>query len=433
MTALKCDYIETPLKNALFRLTTMTINAVHQEQDNRLFNLAWVRVIALAIAAFVFNTTEFVPIALLTDIGASFDLPAEKVGIMITIYAWVVAIASLPLMLLVSSFERKRLLTIVFIVFVLSHVVTFLAGSFTTLIIGRIGVALSHAVFWSITAALAIRVAPFGKKSQALGILATGTALATVLGIPLGRIIGQMVGWRYTFLLIGIAAFITLIVLFLILPRLPSQNAGSAKSIPLIFKRPALVGIFLITAIIVTAHFTAYSYIEPFSESIAKISANKTTFLLLIFGGAGIIGSIIFSKLNSKHPLSFLPISLAFVSISLLLVLPSTYFNNGLLYLSLLWGVSMTCIGLTLQLKVLELAPDATDIAMSIFSGIFNIGIGGGALVGTIVITKIGLANISIVAFIISAIALLLTIFCFIRYRTVLLKAAESTQEIVVH
>lgn len=405
----------------------------HLAQSNQQFNLAWLRVIALAIAAFVFNTTEFVPIALLTDIGASFDLPAAKVGIMITIYAWVVALASLPLMLLVSNFERKKLLTVVFVVFILSHIMTFYASSFTTLIVGRIGVALSHAVFWSITAALAIRVAPMGKKSQALGILATGTALATVLGIPLGRIVGQMVGWRYTFLLIGIAALITLIVLYLILPKLPSQNAGSAKSLPLIFKRPALVGIFIITAIIVTAHFTAYSYIEPFSEMVAKISPNKTTLLLLIFGGAGIIASIIFSKFNGKHPLTFLPVSMALLAISLLLVIPSTYFDNGILYLSLLWGISMTGIGLTLQLKVLELAPDATDIAMSIFSGIFNIGIGGGALVGTIVITKVNLESVPLFAFAISLIALLITLFCFIRFRNVFLKAAQNVQEVVIH
>lgn len=402
-------------------------------QDNQQVNLAWLRVIILAIAAFVFNTTEFIPIALLTDIGASFDLPAAKVGIMITIYAWVVALASLPLMLLVSNFERKSLLTIVFLIFIGSHVATFFANSFEMLIAGRIGVAISHAIFWSITAALAIRVAPLGKKSQALGILATGTALATVLGIPLGRIVGQLVGWRYTFLLIGIVALITLIVLYLILPRLPSQNAGNAKSIPLIFKRPALVGIFLITVIIVTAHFTAYSYIEPFSETIAKISPNKTTVLLLLFGGAGILGSYIFSKKNNQHPLMFLPAMMILLALSLLLILPSTYLPNSLLYLSILWGMAMTGIALVLQLKVLELAPDATDIAMAIFSGIFNVGIGGGALVGTIVIEKMGLQYISPAAFIISLIALSLTAFFFIRYRAIFLKAANATQEIARH
>ena len=402
-------------------------------QDNQQFNLAWLRVIVLAIAGFVFNTTEFIPIALLTDIGASFDLSAAKVGIMITIYAWVVALASLPLMLLVSNFERKSLLTIVFIIFIVSHIATFFAGSFSMLIVGRIGVALSHAIFWSITAALAIRVAPLGKKSQALGILATGTALATVLGIPLGRIIGQLVGWRYTFLLIGVAALITLIVLYIILPRLPSQNAGNAKSIPLIFKRPALLGVFLITMLVVTAHFTAYSYIEPFSETIAKISPNKTTILLLIFGGAGILGSYIFSKKNTQYPLTFLPVMMILLALSLLLILPSTYFQNGLLYLAILWGIAMTGIALALQLKVLELAPDATDIAMAIFSGIFNVGIGGGALAGTVVIENLGLKYISTAAFIISLIALSLTAFYFIRYRLIFLKAANSTQEITQH
>ena len=405
---------------------------MQESLNNQQFNLAWMRVIALAIAAFVFNTTEFVPIALLTDIGASFHLPAEKVGIMITIYAWVVALASLPLMLLVSNFERKRLLTIIFILFIVSHIATFFASSFPMLIVGRIGVALSHAVFWSITAALAIRVAPAGKKSQALGILATGSALATVLGIPLGRIIGQMIGWRYTFLLIGVAAFITLIVLYFLLPRLPSQNAGSAKSLPIILKRPALMGIFFITMIMVTAHFTAYSYIEPFSEMIAKISPNKTTVLLLLFGGAGIMGSIIFSKFNHHFPLAFLPVALAILSISLLLLLPSTYLPNGILFLSLIWGMSMTAVVLTLQLKVLELAPDATDIAMAIFSGIFNVGIGGGALVGTIVITESGLQNIAPVSFGISLIALALTIFCIVRYKKTFLKGATQTH-VVIH
>lgn len=404
----------------------------HHATHNQQFNLAWLRVITLAIAAFVFNTTEFIPIALLTDIGESFDLPADKVGIMITIYAWIVALVSLPLMLLISNFERKRLLVLIFICFIISHIATFLASSFTMLIISRIGVAFSHAVFWSITAALAIRVAPSGKKSQALGILATGTALATVLGIPIGRMIGQLIGWRYTFLLIGGVALITLIILLFILPRLPSQNAGNIRSIPKLLKRPALMLIYLITMVVVTAHFTAYSYIEPFSEVIAKTSPATTTILLLMFGAAGILGSILFSKRNNRQPLSFLPMMMLLLSLSLLLLLPSTYFKNGILYLSLLWGMAMTAITLVLQLKVLELAADATDIAMATFSGIFNIGIGGGAFVGSIVIRESTLSDLPLIAFGISLIALALTLFCFIRYRATLLKAGQSP-EIIVH
>ncbi|ECU5740731.1 sugar transporter [Salmonella enterica subsp. arizonae serovar 40:z4,z23:-] len=353
----------------------MTINPVSRK-------VAWLRVVTLAIAAFIFNTTEFVPVGLLSDIAESFHMQTAQVGIMLTIYAWVVAVMSLPFMLLTSQIERRKLLICLFVLFIASHVLSFLAWNFTVLVISRIGIAFTHAIFWSITASLAIRLAPAGKRAQALSLIATGTALAMVLGLPIGRVVGQYFGWRTTFFAIGMGALITLICLIKLLPKLPSEHSGSLKSEPLLFRRPALMSLYLLTAVVVTAHYTAYSYIEPFVQNVAGLSANFATVLLLILGGAGIIGSLVFGKLGNQHASLLVSIAISLLVVCLLLLLPAADSEAHLALLSIFWGIAIMVIGLGMQVKVLALAPDATDVAMALFSGIFNIGIGAGALAG---------------------------------------------------
>ncbi|EBL4878538.1 sugar transporter [Salmonella enterica subsp. enterica serovar Kentucky] len=353
----------------------MTINPVSRK-------VAWLRVVTLAIAAFIFNTTEFVPVGLLSDIAESFHMQTAQVGIMLTIYAWVVAVMSLPFMLLTSQMERRKLLICLFVLFIASHVLSFLAWNFTVLVISRIGIAFAHAIFWSITASLAIRLAPAGKRAQALSLIATGTALAMVLGLPIGRVVGQYFGWRTTFFAIGMGALITLLCLIKLLPKLPSEHSGSLKSLPLLFRRPALMSLYVLTVVVVTAHYTAYSYIEPFVQNVAGLSANFATVLLLILGSAGIIGSLVFGKLGNRHASSLVSIAIALLVVCLLLLLPAAESEAHLAILSIFWGIAIMVIGLGMQVKVLALAPDATDVAMALFSGIFNIGIGAGALVG---------------------------------------------------
>lgn len=353
----------------------MTINPVSRK-------VAWLRVVTLAIAAFIFNTTEFVPVGLLSDIAESFHMQTAQVGIMLTIYAWVVAVMSLPFMLLTSQMERRKLLICLFVLFIASHVLSFLAWNFTVLVISRIGIAFAHAIFWSITASLAIRLAPAGKRAQALSLIATGTALDMVLGLPIGRVVGQYFGWRTTFFAIGMGALITLLCLIKLLPKLPSEHSGSLKSLPLLFRRPALMSLYVLTVVVVTAHYTAYSYIEPFVQNVAGLSANFATVLLLILGGAGIIGSLVFGKLGNRHASSLVSIAIALLVVCLLLLLPAAESEAHLAILSIFWGIAIMVIGLGMQVKVLALAPDATDVAMALFSGIFNIGIGAGALVG---------------------------------------------------
>ncbi len=359
--------------------------------------LSLLRVLAFSLSAFIFNTTEFVPVALLSDIAASFQMETATTGLMITVYAWVVFLFSLPLMLLTAKMERKSLLIKLFILFIASHILSVFAWNFWVLLISRIGIAFAHAVFWSITASLVIRVAPKDKKQQALGLLALGSSLAMILGLPLGRMIGQMLDWRSTFAVIGVIAFIVMLVMWKLLPHLPSQNAGSLSSLPILFKRPMLVGIYLLVAVIISGHFTGYSYIEPFVMNISRISPEMATVVLLVFGLAGILASMLFGRLYAKSPRIFISSAILLISFMQLLLLPLGHYEWVLFPLVFIWGVGITSVSIALQMKVLQLAPDATDVATAIYSGIYNIGIGSGALIGSVVMNKIGLAEIGFV------------------------------------
>lgn len=359
--------------------------------------IGYYRVLALAVAAFIFNTTEFIPVALLSDIGKSFGISVSNTGLMMTVYAWMVTVMSLPFMLLTARFERRKLLIILFIIFIIGHVLSIMAWNFAMLLVARIVIALAHSVFWAITSSLVMRVAPKGKQQQSLGWLSMGSALAMVLGLPLGRMVGQFLGWRITFALIGLIALIILILLWKLLPELPSKNAGNLKSLPILFKRPLLLTIYALTAIVVTAHFTAYSYIEPFVLQISKMGANLTTIVLLIFGVSGMIASWLFGRFHQSFPSLFIIGSLIILTMSLSLLKPVSGSTAGMFLLIFVWGLAIGALGLCMIVRVLQYASDATDVASAMYSGIFNIGIGGGALLGGIVMRQFGLANIGLI------------------------------------
>ena len=355
----------------------------------------WLPLLGLTFCTFVFNTSEFMPIGLLSDIANDLNISDARAGMLISVYAWVVALMSLPLMIIVSKMELKRLLLTIIAVFVLSHVASALAEGYYTLMFSRIGVACSHAIFWSIVSPLAVRIVPDDKRAFALSMVATGSSIAMVVGLPLGRVVGLYLGWRMTFLSIGVISALIFIYIAAMLPKVPSRGKFSVRRLPALLHNRVLLGVFVMSVLFATAHYTGYSYIEPFLGRVAGFTPDIVTLVLIVFGGSGMLGSIAFSKYYMSNPRRFVAVATVAPVMCLLLMQVSAVSLASVLAVCVVWGAMATAFNIAFQDNVMRYAPEeATSVAMSIFSGIFNLGIGSGAYIGGVVVTHLSLGSV---------------------------------------
>lgn len=357
----------------------------------------WLPLLGLTCAAFVFNTSEFVPIGLLTDIAADFSLTEASAGLLISVYAWVVMLLSLPLMILASRFDLRRLMLWMVGLFSVFQVCSFLSVSYGTLMLSRIGVACTHSVFWSIVSPMAVRMVPQRYRQVALSLIVTGTSVAMIFGLPLGRVVGLLVGWRMTFLGVGIVGAATFVYLLVTFPSLPSVDRFRFGQFPALLHNRTLVGIWLFSFVLATAYYTGYSYIEPFLGQVAHFGSGLVTAVLMIFGGAGIFGSMAFSKFYVRYRCGFVSVATLAMAVALFMLWPLACSVVAVVALCAMWGASATAFNVAMQSEVINVSTaESTSVAMSVFSGIFNLGIGLGALAGGAVCTLLSISWIGI-------------------------------------
>lgn len=363
--------------------------------ENKMSLKSWLPLVGLTCAAFIFNTSEFIPIGLLSDIAGDFAITEAHAGMLISVYAWIVTLLSLPLMLLVSKIELRKLLLCVIVLFVGFQLFSALSTSYSMLMVARIGVACAHAVFWSIVSPLAVRIVPDKFRPLALSMIVTGTSVAMIFGLPLGRIIGLHIGWRMTFFYVGAFAFATFLYLMSCLPKVSSRGGFSLHQLPSLLRHPLLIGLYVLSFAIATSYYTGYSFIEPFLKQVAGLSDSWITATLMIFGGMGIVGSFSFSKFYAQNPYRFMNIVILSMTACLLLLHLSSGLSSTVILLCAVWGAAVTAFNVALQAEIINNSPlDATSVSMSIFSGIFNLGIGCGTLIGGSICTYFSISDI---------------------------------------
>ncbi len=357
----------------------------------------------------MFNTSEFMPIGLLTDIAASFGITESTAGIMISVYAWGVMLLSLPLMVAASRFEFKRLLLGVVALFAAGQFLSAVATTFPILVLARLVVAAAHSVFWSIVSIMAVRLVDESHASLALSMVVTGSSIAQIFGLPLGRAIGLAVGWRMTFCVVGAVAAVVFIYQAFVFPRMAAGEPFTLGQLPSLLRNRPLVALYVVTIFMATGYYTGYSYIEPFLAQVGHLGADTITMMLTVFGCAGLLGSWCFSRHYDGHRQGFLAATLSGVAASLLLMRLCAGSAWAVAAVFVMWGLCATAFNVAFQSEIISFtSQDASAVAMSIFSGLFNLGIGCGSAVGGAVVAAGGIAQIGFVGAAIAAVGVVL-------------------------
>jgi predicted MFS family arabinose efflux permease len=342
----------------------------------------------LAVSAFVYVTAETLPVGLLPEISHGLSVSEAQVGLLLTSYAAVAAATTIPLTAITMRIPRHRLIAATVAIFAISQLAAALAPNFAVLTIARLLCALAHGVFWSTIAPAAARLVPAGQAGRATALVFLGNSTALVLGVPLGTAIGQVFGWRIAVGAFALAGTFSLAALLFVLPDLPALPQDIAtparariRSALVMIRSRAITPVCAVTTVLVVGHFAAYTYIAPLVRRSGDLEGFGLSALLLGYGVAGLVGNLLVARVVDRRPgpvLAGLVIAIV-AALSLLALTPGPVLT---VIAVLAWGAAFMAVPICLQTAILRVTPDTQDAASAVYVVAFQIGIGGGALLG---------------------------------------------------
>lgn len=353
----------------------------------------WIALIVLSLSSFAIVTTELAPIGLLSALAHDLNQSEAITGLIVTGYGWVAAISALCSIVLLIRFPRKMVLMIMLLILAISNIIVAYSSSFNMILSARIIGAIAHGSFWALIGAVAYSLVPKHKLGLATSIIFSGVSVASILGVPLASYLTQLSSWRLAFEFLGLLSFIVCILILLFVPKIPDQAPLASGFFKKVLQHSTLNRLFILTALIISSHFAAFTFIEPFLSQIAQLESGQITLLLLVFGLAGLIGNILAGKLIDRHLHTIILISLVFISGSVFAFGYLGYqvtLSIAIVFLAL-WGVSIASIFVGLQTWVLKQAEDLASAASAIYVAVFNASIGLGALIGSFMLQYVTL------------------------------------------
>ncbi|SCW33130.1 MFS transporter, DHA1 family, purine base/nucleoside efflux pump [Paenibacillus tianmuensis] len=370
----------------------------------------WV-VYLLALAVFLIGTIEYIISGILQMVAADLGITTSSAGMLVTAFALSAALGAPVVIAATIQVDRKKMLLLMLGIFILSSFLAYFSPSFEMMLVTRVIQGLSGGTATVIAMAVATRLVEVQHRGRAIGTILMGLSSSLVLGVPAGTFLSEVVGWRMLFILIGLLSLIPLLAVFARVPSITEQKVITLGMQLSILKNKKIVTALAITLFYIGGYSTLFTYIAPFLQANAKLSAAALSGILLLFGLCSFVGSKFGGMIADTKGPKFMIYTGLSVQAGMLLLLA---WAGGLIYaiipLIMIWMMGTWATSPAQQLYMVSLAPHSPDIALSVNTSFIQFGFAFGSAIGGMVISGFSIGHLGWSGFFMVLLALLLAV-----------------------
>ncbi|MCQ4207369.1 MFS transporter [Streptomyces longispororuber] len=350
--------------------------------------VGWLAVVAVMLGIFSIVTTEILPIGLLTTIGSSFAVSDGAAGLMMTMPGILAAVSAPVITVATARIDRRLMLCVFVLMLAGANFLAAAAPDYWLVLLSRVVVGIVIGGFWSIGAGLAPRLVPATSVGRANSVIFSAVPLGSVLGVPAGTFIGDLAGWRTTFMVLGAFAVGVLALLLLVLPPLTPEQPTRLGVLRGMCQGVNTRFALLLTFLAVLAHFGAYTYLTPFLEQVTQAGSGLITVFLLVYGAAGIVGNFVGGAVVGRRPRVVFGVAAGMIAAVTLLLPVLGRRQAGAVALLVVWGVAYGAVPVSSQTWFAKATPHAPEAASVLFTASFQATISLGALAGGVIVDR---------------------------------------------
>lgn len=355
---------------------------------------AWAGVISLSLGVFGLVTAEFLPASLLTPMSHDLGVSIGAAGQSVTMTAVVGAIAGPAIVVGTSRFDRRYTLLGLTALLIISSLIAAMSSGLPMLLVSRALLGIGLGGFWAMSLALAMRLVPERLMPRAMAIIMGGVSAATVCAAPVGAWVGEMMGWRFAFVITAVLGVLALLAQALTLPAMPSTGQANLGTMATVLRRPAIRLGLLTILLVVAGHFAGFTFIRPFLEEVPHFGVEGVSGVLLAFGIGGFFGNFAGGFIAERNTALSMTLAAAGIAVTAFVLSFAGASPIIATVATTLWGFAFGALPVSVQSFVTQAASDEPESAGALTLTTFQIAISSGAVFGGLIVGTHGPAGV---------------------------------------